>query len=109
MIPEERNDTMLVTMTAGQLYSLMEKAAESAAMKAVDAVLCHMAERKDGAQETDLLYGGEAIAKALGVDRSTMYRLRREGSLGTAVMQMGSGKLVARKSELLNAIKENQA
>ena len=100
---------MVVTMTAGQLYSLMEKAAENAATKAVEEILCHISTGRDGRSgDSDMLYGGEAIARALGVDRSTMYRLRRDGSLGDAVMQLGNGKLIARKSELLNAIKENK-
>lgn len=108
MIPQERNDKMLVTMTAGELYALVSEAAERAAEKAVGDILCHLAERDGKPQESEVLVGGDAIAKAIHVDRSTLYRLRREGVLGDAVRQMGSGKLIAFRSELLNAIKENQ-
>jgi hypothetical protein len=109
MIPRERDERMLVTMTAGELYALVSEAAERAAEKAVGDILCHLAERDGEPQESEVLVGGDAIAKAIHVDRSTMYRLRREGVLGDAVRQMGSGKLIAFRSELLNAIKENQA
>lgn len=111
MIPKERDTTMLVTMTAGDLYALMKSAAQEAADAAVSQLLAHLTEigsKMSAAQDSDIVVGGEAIAEAIGVDRSTMYKLRREGKLGSAVMQMGSGKLIARKSELLNAIKENQ-
>lgn len=108
MIPQERNDKMIVTMTAGELYALVSEAAERAAEKAVGDILCHLAERDGKPQESEVLVGGENIAKTIGVDRSTLYRLRREGCLGDAVGQLGNGKLVARRSELLNAITEGR-
>lgn len=112
MIPRERDTTMLVTMTAGDLYTLMKEAAQEAAAAAVKELLPLLAEiggKVNAAQDSDIVIGGEAIANAIGVNRSTMYKLRREGKLGNAVMQMGNGKLIAQRSELMNAIKENQA
>lgn len=108
MIPRERDDRMLVTITVGELYALVAKAAEEAADRAVDAVFRRLEDVEKDGQDDDLLVGGENIAKTIGVDRSTLYRLRREGCLGDAVGQLGNGKLVARRSELLNAITEGR-
>ena len=103
----ERDETMIVTMTAGQLYDLVSKAATAAAEKAVGDILRHIAAADARAAGADVLVGGEAIARAIGVNRNTMYKLRREGCLGDAVRRMGNGKLMARRSELLDAIAEN--
>lgn len=108
MIPTERDTTMIVTLTVGELYTLMQQAAKEAADRAVSEVLCRLASIDERSADADVLVGGEAIANAIGVNRSTMYKLRREGVLGDAVRQMGNGKLIAMRSELLNAIKENQ-
>ena len=109
MIPEERDDRPAVTMTRGELYAMMEKAVRNAVRAEVhDAVwdiLRQVADEDRRAEEAETLVGGEAIAKAIGVDRSTLYRMFREGTLGNAVRQTGrGGKLIARRSELLDAI-----
>lgn len=105
MIAPEHDPTMLVTMTAGDLYAIMQKAAEEAAQKAVGDILRYIASTDKREADTELIVGGENIAKVLGVDRSTFYKLRREGRFGDAVHYMGT-RLVARRSELLNAITE---
>jgi len=107
MIPPERDDTMIVTMTKGELYALVNEAATQAATRAVDSVLAHMAASDSRQQDADMLCGGQAIAEAIGVGRNTMYRLMREGKLGDAVMHVGQ-KLFARRSELMKAIAANQ-
>ncbi len=105
MIPPERDDKMLVTMTAGELYALMSKAARAAADMAVSEVFERLAAKEENPHDADIVVGGEAIAKAMGVDRSTLYRMLREGVLGDTVKQTGrGGRLVARRSELLGAM-----
>lgn len=109
MIPPERDDKMLVTMTAGELYALMSKAARAAADMAVSEVFERLAAKEENQQDADLIVGGENIAKTIGVNRSTLYRMFREGTLGNAVRQTGrGGRLIARRSELLNAITEGR-
>lgn len=106
MIDEERDGTMIVTMTAGQLYELMYRAAERAAKDAVSDVLCRISASGNN-QDSDILVGGEAIASALGVNRTTLYKLIRSGKLGKSVRHVGQ-KLIAVRSELLDAVAENQ-
>ncbi len=112
MIPADReslDDTLIVTMTAGQLYGLVSRAAKAAAEEAVCEILRHMDCGDTRQGDDDVLEGGEAIARALGVNRGTMYRYLREGRLGGAVRQIGGekGKLVARRSDLYEATGKN--
>lgn len=110
MIPIERDNTMLVTMTKGELAELMGKIATDAAEKAVKDIVVYLSDVDGRGRDADTLVGGEAIANAIGVNRDTMYKLRRKGMLGDAVRQLGgrNGKLIALRSELMQAIKENQ-
>lgn len=108
MIPSERNTAMIVTMTVGDLSELMAKVANDAAEKAANTIISHLS--ASNGRDADTLIGGEAIADAIGVNRDTMYRLRRKGCLGDAVRQLGGrkGKLIALRSELMQAIADNQ-
>ncbi|MDY5968627.1 MAG: helix-turn-helix domain-containing protein [Bacteroidales bacterium] len=99
MIPNQRDDKMIVQMTKGELYELVGEIVSSKLQGLTDAIADRVAEVSVG---SDIVMGGEEIARTIGVNRNTMYKMMNEGKL-PCVKHYGK-KLTARRSELYKAI-----
>ncbi len=105
MIDEQRarelDNSMMVTMTRGELAKLVGDILEEKLSEILD-------QRQDSnpPAEYGLIYGASNIAAALNINRNTFYRLWGEGKLGDAVFHIGH-KVAADRGKLFKNISDN--
>lgn len=96
MINEEK-DTMLVTLTVGQLEERIADAV-SAQMLQFQAALFKELEVMDRRMKSDdTVVGSRAIAATIGCNPNTLYKLMRENpKLASAVKKVGTKRIASR-------------
>ncbi len=104
MIPQERDDTMLVTITVGQLSKVVSGIVAEQVQTVKEELLEAMRDADDRRRSSDTIVGTRNIAREIGCNPNTLYKLMDENPrLGAAVKRLGR-KRVASKAELMAAL-----
>lgn len=104
MIPQERDETMIVTLTVGQLTETISKIVAEQVGVVKEEIIAAMYDTDGRKRSADTVVGTRNIANAIGCNANTLYKLMDENpKLSAAVKRVGR-KRVASRSELMAAI-----
>ena len=105
MIPTERNDTMLVTLTAGDLAKLVGDVVENRLQHAVQQLTEVVQDAQSKKRQADIIEGTRAIAEAVGCSPNTLYReMKNNPRLASSIKHIGN-KRIANRDELMAALR----
>lgn len=106
MVGIERDSTMLVTMTKGDLAAMVGRIVEERITEAVERITATIEDADRRKRSSDTVVGTRAIAEVVGCNVNTLYKeLARNPRLKAAVRFIGN-KRIADRGELLAALRE---
>ena len=105
MIPRERDDTMLVTLTVGQLSATISEIVAEQVSGIKNDIIEAMRASDKRTRNADTLVGMDEIAHAVGCNRNTIYtRMKQNPRLKACIKGGHKGKKIASRAELLAAM-----